>query len=329
MEGNVGVGRAGGGIGDVGRRRCRVGRVGDVPTLHGGVVDPGDGQGCSVGMPPEAAEAAHLLGGEEVGAAPRHRLRLVVVTAGQHPPAPVELADAQQPTADVGQAPGDGVRPGVEHRPRHRQLAGTRRDQAGDEQPPGEGEGGDRRLGVGGERRDASGRLTCPFAAGPLLGRQLVVERTVSAAGEEDRGIGDQALLAGRRVHDPQAVDGIGAAAAAQEHDAAAVGRDDDVTRFAERVPLRAGGFPGVRIDGPGLGLDHHRATVGARATPGTPASHGAVPRHGGSQPLGERRRRVAVACGVRPVVDDEVLLELVHHLDDLASAAVEEAGQP
>ena len=78
----------------------------------------------AVGAPPVAAEAVHLLGGDEVGAAPRDALRFVGIVAGEDAPSAVELADAQQPAADVGDPPGERVRPGVEDRTGDGQLAG-------------------------------------------------------------------------------------------------------------------------------------------------------------------------------------------------------------
>ncbi len=115
VEGDVGVGRAGTGIGQLGRLGRRVGGIGEVPALDGPGVDASDGEALAVGTPPVPAEAVHLLGGDEVGAAPRDRFGLVGLAAGEHPPAPVELADAEQPAADVGDAAGGRVGPGIEH----------------------------------------------------------------------------------------------------------------------------------------------------------------------------------------------------------------------
>ena len=72
----------------------------------------GDGEGRAVGAPPVAAVAVHLLGGDEVRRAPRHRLRLVRLAAGQQAPATVELADAQQAPADVRHPLRQRIRPG-------------------------------------------------------------------------------------------------------------------------------------------------------------------------------------------------------------------------
>ena len=203
VQRDLGVGRAGGRIRQLAGLDGGVGRVAEVPALHRRGVDAGDGQGGAVGAPPVAAEAVHLLGGDEVGAAPRDRFPLVVLAAGQDPPRAVELADAQQAPADVGDALGQRIGTRVEDRPGHRQLARLARHQPADEQPPGDGEGGDPAVAIGGEGGDAAGALAGPLPAGLLLGRQLLVV----AAAEQDLGVADEVLVAGRRVDDPQAVD--------------------------------------------------------------------------------------------------------------------------
>ncbi len=204
-----------------------------MPSLHGRRVDTSDRQRGAVGAPPVAAKAVHLLGGDEVGAAPRDRLRLVVLAAGEDSPAPVELGDAEQPPADVGDALGERVGTGIEDRAGDGELACRAGDEPADEQPSADGEGGDRGVAVGGEGGDAAARLPRPLAAGLFLGRQVVV-----APAEECVGIGDEALVAGGGVDHPQAVDRVGATAAAQEDDPLAVGRHDDVAWLAEREAL-------------------------------------------------------------------------------------------
>ena len=101
---------------------------------------------------------------------------------------------------DVGDPPGPRVGPGVEHGPRHLQLAGGGRQQAGHEQPAAEGEGGGHDVGVGGVGDDAARLLPGPLPPGPLLRRQV----GAVAAGEQPAGIGDQALLARRRRRAPR-----------------------------------------------------------------------------------------------------------------------------
>ena len=67
--------------------------------------------------------------------------------------------------------------------------------------------------------------------------------RSSSAAGsigEQVARIGDEALVTGAGVGDPEAVDRVVAGAAAQEHDPTSVGRDAHVTRVAERETLGA-----------------------------------------------------------------------------------------
>ena len=57
------------GIGHGGGRAVRVRRVGDVPALDRGLVDPGHQQAGPVRRPPVAAHPAHLLGRDELGQA--------------------------------------------------------------------------------------------------------------------------------------------------------------------------------------------------------------------------------------------------------------------
>ena len=175
VQRDVGVGGAGGRVRQLGRRGGGIGGIAEVPALHRRRVDPGDGEGGAVGAPPVAAVAVHLLGGDEVGGAPRDRLGLVGLAAGEEAPATVELADAQQAAADVGDPLRQRVGSGIEHRAGDGQLAGRAADQPADEQPPADGERRDRDVGVGGEGRDAAGRLAGPLAPGPLLGRQVLV----------------------------------------------------------------------------------------------------------------------------------------------------------
>ena len=250
VQRDVGVRRSRRRVGELAGRLAGIGGISEVPALHGRRVDTTDRQRGAVGAPPVAAEAVHLLGGDEVGAAPRDRLRLVVVAAGEDSPAPVELGDAEQPTAHVGDALGERVGPGIEHRAGDGELACRAGDEPADEQPPADGEGGDGDVAVGGEGGDATGRLPRPLAAGALLGREVVV-----APGEEQVGIGDQALLTGRGVDHPQAVDRVGAATAAQEDDPLAVGRHDDVAWLAECEALGP-----CRLARKGVGLLAHRA---------------------------------------------------------------------
>ncbi len=216
------------GYGDLGRLRSRVGRIVEVPALYRGGVDSTDRDRVAVGTPPVAAEAVHLLGGDEVGAAPRDRVGFVEVAAGEHPPTAVELADAQEPPAHVGDAARRGIGARVEHRSGDVEWSSGARDQAGHEQPAGEREGDDRSGRVGGVGRDAGRALAGALTPGPLLGGEVLVRRWV-VAGEQIVGIGDESLLPGVGVGDPEAVDRVVAGAAAQEHDAPAVGRNAHV----------------------------------------------------------------------------------------------------
>ena len=209
VQRHVGVGGAGGRVRQLPRCSRGIGGIGEVPALHRRRVDAGDGEGGAVGAPPVAAVAVHLLGGDEVRRTPRHRLRLVRLAAGQQAPATVELADAQQAPVDVRHPVRQRVRPRIEHRAGDGELACRAADQAADEQPPTDGKRCDGDGGIGGEGRDPAGRLADPLAACPFLGRQRLV------VAPEDLGVGDEAFLTRRGVDDPEAVDRVGAAAAA------------------------------------------------------------------------------------------------------------------
>ena len=71
VERDLRVGGPGGGVADGSRWQRRLGRIGDVPHLHIGDIDPADRDDGSIRAPPVAALALHLLGGDEVGASPR------------------------------------------------------------------------------------------------------------------------------------------------------------------------------------------------------------------------------------------------------------------
>ena len=73
MEGDDGVVGAGRRVGDLGRGGAGVGRVADPPAADRATCRPGHGQPVAVGRPPVAARPAHLLGGDELGRAPRRR----------------------------------------------------------------------------------------------------------------------------------------------------------------------------------------------------------------------------------------------------------------
>ena len=157
------------------------------------------------------------------------------------------LTYATRRAGGVGAGIDDGTG-GVE-RPRGR-AAGRRSTTCG---RPDEGERGEARRPVRGVGDDAARLLPRPLAAGPLLGRQVLV-----AAGLERARVGHDAFLARRHVERPEAGDGVGAAAAAQERHARAVGREADAAGRAER---EAAG-PGLAA---GEGVRHGRQSARRR----------------------------------------------------------------
>ena len=173
MERDLRVGRPGGGVADGSRWQRRLGRIGDVPHLHVGDVDAAGRDRGSIRAPPVAALALHLLGGDEVGAAPRDGGGLLGF-GGQHAWRRVDSRDAQHGARDERHRCSEWVRAWIEHRPGDLELARHSRHEIGEEQAPGKGEGGDGDRGIGGERSHAASTLTCTFPPSPLLGRQPV-----------------------------------------------------------------------------------------------------------------------------------------------------------
>ena len=100
----IGVVGAGGRITNGASRCTRHRRIGDHPFRHRCLVDAAGHDRFPVGAPPVAPVPAHLLGGDEVRAAPRHRRSVVGTVAGEYPRRAVQLAEAQRRTAHVGEA---------------------------------------------------------------------------------------------------------------------------------------------------------------------------------------------------------------------------------
>ena len=189
--------------------RRRVGRIADVPALDRRDVDAAGGDRVAVRAPPVAAEAAHLLGGDEVGAAPRD-VGIVGASPASTQLAAVELADAQRAPADVGDAARRRVGPRIEHRPVDiEQLAGRAGEQSGR-----------RTAGRRAAKATAAvlasvanavmppARLAGPLAPGPLLaaaGRRRTDRRRRAAR----RGSATSRSSPVSTSSDPQAVDGI------------------------------------------------------------------------------------------------------------------------
>ena len=240
VQAHLGVGGAGGRVGEPDRLDRRVGRVGQVEPPHLGQVDPGNRQPLSVRGPPEPPRPPHLLGGHELGQSPAH---LRVVLAGQPPPG-AGVAQGGDMEGAVGHPgdPGAGrVDPRVEHRLARRQLphpAGP--VQGGHEQPAGQGEAGHRQVEVGGEGDDAAGALPGPFPPGPLLGRHVA-----GVAAEQAGRVGDQPLGPGGQLQHPQPVDRVVPGGRAQERHPGAVGAHLEPARPPEGEPPGAGVPPG------------------------------------------------------------------------------------
>jgi hypothetical protein len=125
VERHLGVRSPGGGVVDLGWGSRRIREVADVPSLYRCGVDTACSDHRAIRTPPEPAEPPHLLGGDEVGASPRHGLGFVEIAAGEHPPAAVELSDAEQPSAHVRDPLCERVGAGVEHRPGDVERAGS------------------------------------------------------------------------------------------------------------------------------------------------------------------------------------------------------------
>ncbi len=147
------------------------------------------------------------------------------------------------------------IGPRIEDRSASRQLTAVPGLDVADEQPSGEGEGGDRAAPIDGVAGDPAGGLAGALAAGELVGWEG--GRLVD---DQLGGIGEQALDARRRVDQPQAVDRILTVAAAQEQDPLAGRRHLDVARLAQGEPLGPGVQPGearYRLRFGGRDTDH------------------------------------------------------------------------
>ena len=237
VQADLGVGGAGGRVGEPHRLDRRVGRVGQVEPPHRGQVDPGHGQPPPVRRPPVPAGPPHLLGGQELGQPPAH-LRVVLAGQPRRRSGPVELGDVEGAAGDPGDPAAGGVDPRVEHPIAGAQLphpAGP--GQVGHEQPAGQGEAGHGQVEVAGEGDDATGALPGPLAAGQLLGREVDL-----AATEQAVGVGDQPLGPGGHVQHPEPVDRVVPGGRAQERHPGPVGPDLEPPRPPEREP------PGPRL---------------------------------------------------------------------------------
>jgi hypothetical protein len=163
---------AGGCQGSAGLAMCHTG------TRH---VDAARGDRRPVRTPPVAALPVHLLGGDEVGAAPRDRVRITRLGDDRARRA-VELGHAQLAAAHVRDATAERVGPRIEHRARHRDLACAPGHEPGAEQAAGERERSDRHGLVGRERRDAARPSRARSRRARSSGWQVVGQRPASSS---------------------------------------------------------------------------------------------------------------------------------------------------
>ena len=273
-----GVRRAGGGVGDDRRLAVGVGRVGDVPAAHRGVVDPRDQQRPAVRRPPVPAHPVHLLGRDEVGEAVGDgaplgrgedggRRRSARSWTCRAPPLTyatrVPVGSGRGSTTGPGDSSSRGAAPSA------RSVTYGRPDSA---------KAATDARAVGGVGDDAARLLARPLPPGPLLGRQVLV-----AAAVERAGVGDQALLAGRESSVHRQVTGSVPPRLRRNIDARPVGGERDAAGDAEG---EAAG-PGLAA---GEGVRHARQSAGRadRTRSGAarryPGGVGLVPPHEGGE---------------------------------------------
>ncbi len=216
-----------------------------MPAVDVRDVDAARRDAIAVGRPPVAADAAHLLGGDELGRPPRH----VRVGVLDDPRRSVEVGDAERPTRHVGDTLTPRIGPRIEHRSLGGDLTSGTGEQVDREEPARERKRRELRLSIGRVRDDAAGLLTSSLAAGALLRGQIGV-----GAVEEIEGIDDVDFFAAVDVEHPQAVHRIVAGTRPHEHDPIAVGRHHEVPRLAEREPASARVLAGKGV-GHGRGL--------------------------------------------------------------------------
>ena len=179
--------------------------------VHRGLVDPGHQQGRAVRGPPVAALAVHLLGRDELGQPERHTCRAPRIRDRHVAADPLavhvsQVGHLQRARADIGQPPPGGVGPRVKrrglrgHGPRGPAVAGQRHRV----HLPGQREGGQGHVPVGGVGHDPARRLPDPLPPGPFGGRQVLLVGAFPVRAERPR-IGHLVLLAADDVQNPQA----------------------------------------------------------------------------------------------------------------------------
>ena len=223
-----GVVGAGGRVGDLGGGDVGVGRVGDPPPADRRRVDAGHGEALAVRGPPVAAAAAHLLGGDELGANPTRRPDRRRSPATRRRLTPSSSRDAQRTAADVGDAPGRWDRAaGSKTGPGTASSRGRRPTAARPTNSrPARAKAATTHVGVGGVGDDDHRRAS---RARSRRARSSGGRSCSPSPASRALGIGDEALVAGGDVEHPEAVDRIVAAARPGEHDPTAVGRHGQV----------------------------------------------------------------------------------------------------
>lgn len=228
-----------------------MGWIGDPPGVHGRVVHSLGEDRRSIGEPPPAAHARKLLGGDEVGEPPRHRVRFG--SRDRRRQSCREVGDDDVPIHDAadsrtvrrdarvhgpggkGQLPRDGC--GL--------LIGCRRGEIDDEDTTAQGEACRRHIGIGGEGSDSLAHLAHAFPTSTL--------GVWDVLGSPDQGPGvDEPMLARlgriREIEQPQIADGIGARRTADEHHACSVGGRGDQARCAKPETAGARTLAGVTL---------------------------------------------------------------------------------
>jgi hypothetical protein len=136
--------------------------------VHRGFIDAGNEQPLAVRRPPEAAHPVHLLGGDELGQAPRHAVGIGLDECPVR--AAVDIDEPQGAARGVGDMPSGRVGSGVDDGRGRWQLPGTACVQVREPRPAGQGEGREGVVTVHGVADDATGALAGTLAPRPLLG---------------------------------------------------------------------------------------------------------------------------------------------------------------
>jgi hypothetical protein len=227
IEGHVRIRGAGGRVLPADRLAVGVRGIGDVPGVHGVLVDACEQYPHAVRRPPVAAGASHFLGRDEFGEPegnPVFRRDPAIRAA-------FKINYPKRPLVYVSDPPPCWIEPGVERRRLGRDEAGLGRavPESGRIDLPRQGEGGQGVGGIGGERHDAGAGFPDALTAGPFLRRQVLL------VGADQPRVGDQALRASGGINLPQAVHGVSAVFGPDERNAAAVRGDLEGPGHAER----------------------------------------------------------------------------------------------